>query len=416
MSHADELAAPDGERSVQGDEPLVLIVDDDGHILGAHARTLAREGYRIETAQDADAALAALRRISFDVVVSDIAMPRMSGIELVERMRSDGTDIPVILVTGDPQLATAVKAIEHGVLRYLSKPVERGALVRVVGEVVRLHGIARAKRLALDNEGLRSLIEELNRSKDAAETASRAKTAFLGKMSHELRTPMTAIIGMTELALDTKLTREQREYLETVRTSADSLLGLIQDILDVADLDGDRVLLEAMPFSVRDVIRDVLERLGARSTEKGVALTSECGSNVPATLSGDAARLRQVLTKLIGNAVKFTRFGEVKIRAELESRSKKDAFVRVSVADTGIGIPEEKLASVFDAFSQVDDSMSREYGGAGLGLAIASQLVRLMGGVLKVRSTPGVGTKFQFTARFGHVEGATEDAHPQINR
>jgi two-component system sensor histidine kinase/response regulator len=336
----------------------------------------------------------------------------MSGIELVERMRANGTDIPVVLVTGDPQFETAAKAIEHGVLRYLSKPVERGALVRVVGEVVRLHGIARAKRLALDNEGLRSLIDELNRSKDAAEAASRAKTAFLGKMSHELRTPMTAIIGMTELALDTKLTTDQRDYLETVKTSADSLLDLIQDILDVADLDGNRIRLEAMPFSVRDVISDVLKLLVPRSNEKGLALASECASDVPAKLAGDPARFRQVLAKLVGNALKFTHKGEVKILAEVESLSKKEAIVRVSVADTGIGIPEETLASVFDPFSQADDSPTRKYGGAGLGLAIAAQLVHLMGGVLKVQSTPGVGTEFQFTARFGRAEGASQGGHP----
>jgi signal transduction histidine kinase len=412
MSQADDPVAGGGEPSLHGDEPLVLVVDDDKHLLAAHARTLAREGYRVETAQDADSALAALRRTSFDVIVSDILMPRMSGIELVERMRADGTDIPVVLVTGDPGFETAVKAIEHGVLRYLSKPVERGALVRVVGEVVRLHGIARTKRLALDNEGLRSLIDELNRSKDAAEAASRAKTAFLGKMSHELRTPMTAIIGMTELALDTQLTAEQRDYLETVKTSADSLLDLIQDILDVADLDGNRIRLDEVPFSVRDVISEVLKLLVPRSNEKGLALTSECASDVPAKLAGDPARFRQVLAKLVGNAIKFTHKGEVKIRGEVESLSKKEAIVRVSVADTGIGIPAETLASVFDPFSQADDSPTREYAGAGLGLAIAAQLVHLMGGVLQVQSTPGVGTQFQFTARFGLVEGASQGGHP----
>jgi signal transduction histidine kinase len=402
MRQADP-AADGAEISVQSDELLALIVDDDEVLLRTHARTLAREGYRVETAQDAETALAAFRRTSFDVIVSDITMPGMSGIDLVERMHGDGIDVPVVLVTGDPQLDTAVKAIEHGVLRYLSKPVQPGALVRAVGEVVRLHGIARAKRLALDNEGLRSLIDELNRSKDAAEAASRAKTAFLGKMSHELRTPMTAIIGMTELTLDTDLTTEQRGYLETVKTSADSLLGLIQDILDVSDLDASRVRLEATPFSVRDIIDDVLKPLVLRSTEKGVAITSECGSDVPSELAGDPARFRQVLAKLVSNAIKFTHKGEIRIRAELESRSKQETLVRMSVADTGIGIAEEKLASVFDAFSQADDSATREYGGAGLGLAIAAQLVRLMGGVLTVQSTPGVGTTLQFTARLGHV-------------
>jgi signal transduction histidine kinase len=327
----------------------------------------------------------------------------MSGIDLVQRMRADGTDIPVVLVTGDPHLDTAVKAIEHGVLRYLSKPVQPAALVRVVGEVVRLHGIARTKRLALDNEGLLSLIDELNRSKDAAEAASRAKTAFLGRMSHELRTPMNAIIGMTELALDTEVTTEQRECLESVKTSADSLLGMIQDILDFSDLDRKRVRLEAVPFSVREVISDVLRPLAARSDEKGLAVTFECGSDVPAKLAGDPARFQQVLAKLVSNAVKFTHKGDVKVRVELESRSELDALVRVSVADTGIGITEEKVAIIFDAFSQADESTTRAYGGAGLGLAIASQLVRLMGGVLKVRSALGVGTTLEFTVRLGQV-------------
>jgi hypothetical protein len=196
-----------------------------------------RHGYGVETAKDADKALIAFQRRSFDVLVSDITMPRVSGIDLLHRIRADCNDIPVVLVTGDPHIDTAIAAMEHGAVRYIAKPVEPGELVRAEGQAVWLQKIARANRLALDNEARETLIQELKRVKNAAEASSRTKGELLAKMSHELRTSVDAIIGTTDRAHDTELTLEQRKYLTTGIASAASLLGIVQHVLDASALD-----------------------------------------------------------------------------------------------------------------------------------------------------------------------------------
>jgi signal transduction histidine kinase len=394
--------------------PRALVVDDDEALLTLCARTLVAHGYRVETARDATSALRAVRGTSFDVLVSDIFMPGMSGVDLVAQLRTDGVDIPVVLMTGAPQIETAMKAIEHGVLRYLAKPVLPSALVVVVNDVVRLHGIARAERAALDNEALRSLVEELRRSKDAAFAGTRAKDAFLSKMGHELRTPMSSVIGMTDLVLDTELTSEQRECLQTVKTSADALMKIIAQVLEVSDLDGGRLQVEARTFSVRDTLNSSLKSLLPYAAAKGLSLSSDVGSDVPDALVGDPVRFGQVIDNLLNNAIKFTAKGAVRISAYLEAHSRgTEARLCVSISDTGIGIPAEALARVAEAFSQADNSSTRSYGGAGLGLTIASQLVSLMNGSLKIESTPNVGTNVRFTLCFGRVPA--EDAFFEID-
>jgi DNA-binding response OmpR family regulator len=222
---------------LRDDGPLALLVDDDVQWLSAHARILARHGYGVETAKDADTALIALQRRSFDVLVSDITMPRVSGIVLLDRIRADGNDIPVVLVTGDPHIDTAIAAMEHGAVRYIAKPVDPGELVRAVGQTIRLQKLARANRLALDNEVRKTLIEELKRAKNAAEASSRTKGELLAKMSNELRTSVNAIIGTAGRAHDAELTVEERKYLATVIASAGSLLGIVQHVLDASALD-----------------------------------------------------------------------------------------------------------------------------------------------------------------------------------
>jgi signal transduction histidine kinase len=400
-------------RSDQG-PPRALVVDDDEALLTLCARTLVAHGYLVETARDATSALRAVRGTSFDVLVSDIFMPGMSGVDLVAQLRTDGVDIPVVLMTGAPQIETAMKAIEHGVLRYLAKPVLPSALVVVVNDVVRLHGIARAERAALDNEALRSLVEELRRSKDAAFAGTRAKDAFLSKMGHELRTPMSSVIGMTDLVLDTELTSEQREHLQTVKTSAEALMKIIAQVLEVSDLDGGRLQVEAKTFSVRDTLNSRLKPLLPYAAAKRLSLTSDVGSDVPEALVGDPVLFGQVIDNLLNNAIKFTVKGAVRISAYLEAHScGTEARLCVSISDTGIGIPAEALARVTDAFSQADNSSTRSYGGAGLGLTIASQIVSLMNGSLKIESTPNVGTNVRFTVCFGCVPA--EDAFFEID-
>jgi signal transduction histidine kinase len=389
--------------SAEGEGPRALIVDDNEALLVICARALASQGYRVEAAQDGAAALSALRRTSFDVLVSDIHMPGMSGVELLEQLRSDGLDIPVVLVTGEPSLESAMKAMQHGVLRYLAKPVVPSALVAVVNEVVRLRGIARVRRLALDNEALQSLVEELRRSKDAALAGTRAKTEFLSKMGHELRAPMSEVIGMTTLALGTELTQTGRDCLESARAAADALMETISHVLDFADLDDGKLQLEVKPFSVRDTIKVTSEAMRPLAEKKRLSLTCDIATTVPDALVGDTARFGLILKTLVGNAVKFTQAGDVKINAHLEPHGGADVRLCVSISDTGIGIPPDALAQVAEAFAQHDNSPTRPYGGAGLGLTIASQLVALMKGSLTIDSTPGVGTTVRFTVSLERV-------------
>jgi CheY-like chemotaxis protein len=254
--------------------------------------------------------------------------------------------------------------------------------------------------------------EELHRARESAEAASKAKSDFLANVSHEIRTPLNGIIGLTDVLLASSLAPQQREHLRLLQASGETLLALISDLLDFSKIEAARMTLEQTPFEIRPALEPTLKTLGVRAQQKGLRFACQMDDDIPEVVVGDPLRLQQVLLNLVGNAIKFTKAGEVIVRLGVESMTAVEVVLRGSVRDTGVGIAPEIQEMIFEAFRQADASRARKFGGTGLGLTITSRLLSLMGGRIWLESTPGQGSTFHFTACLG-VAGT--DDHPSTD-
>jgi signal transduction histidine kinase/DNA-binding response OmpR family regulator len=285
------------------------------------------------------------------------------------------------------------------------------AKVRDRDERLRRQRDALEEEVASRTADLRASNDQLVAAKEKAEEAARLKSEFLANMSHEIRTPMNGVLGMTELALETATSLEQREYLQMARDSGRTLLAILDDILDFSKIEAGRMELSRVDFSISDLLFKSLRTLAVRAHERRLELLGECAPDVPGLLNGDQGRLRQVLMNLAGNAIKFTDRGEVSVTIDCVERDRESVLLRVRVADTGVGIPPEKQAAIFHPFSQADGSISRRFGGTGLGLTISSRLLALMGGTIAVTSQVGHGSIFEVTVRLD-ISSTTPASNP----
>ncbi|MGN6546999.1 MAG: response regulator [Aureliella sp.] len=389
------------------DKVNILVVDDRPEKLIALKVILEELGENIVTATSGREALRQLLQTDFAVILLDVNMPGMDGFETAalirQRARSEHT--PIIFITAFHDETHASAGYSLGAVDYILAPVVPEVLRAKVAVFVDLYRKSELiKRQAED----RIALAHEQAARIAAEKANRAKSEFLANISHELRTPMNAIIGMTHLALDEKLSPIVRDYLETSVAAANNLLELLNEILDFSRIEAGKFSLDVGNFSLSSLLNECMKTMAVRAYGKGLELAYELPAELPDTLEGDSQRLRQVLINLIGNGIKFTPVGEVLVRIREESRTEERLTLLFEVSDTGIGISPEDQEKIFAPFAQADTSTTREYGGTGLGLAICSDLIRMMGGRMWVHSTPGKGSVFSFTVQFKFPPHALE--------
>ncbi len=386
----------------------VLVVDDDTGLQTTLCDILDMTGIDATGVGSASEATQWCEVHTPDLVVLDQRLPDASGLQLAALLKANSPLLPVVLLTGYVSTDTAIAAVGL-VDDYLTKPVPPDELIKVVQTRLEQHRLRVANqqlvtKLRETNNTLERTVQERTRelkaARDQAMEASRLKSQFLANMSHEIRTPMNGVLGAGNLLAATDLTDEQRAYVDILSSSGQALLTIINDVLDLSKIEAGRLELEPSTFTLLDPFTEVVNLLAPQASAKNVRLSLNADADLPLSVVGDAGRLRQVVTNLVGNAVKFTNVGHVLVDVSAESRSSGDIMMRCAVTDSGIGIAEQDVARLFAEFSQLDTSNARRFGGTGLGLAISDRLVRLMNGEIGCTPNAGGGSTFWFTAPF----------------
>ena len=380
----------------------VLYVDDEADNRVVFEAALD-DRFRVLTAGSAQEALDLLATENVPVVVADQRMPGKTGVDLFDILRVKHPQTRRILLTAYTEPSAMIDAINRGqVFYFLQKPWERSSIEPVLVRAIEAYDVA----LTLEQQSavLAQQNDELRAMQGRLEQASRLKSEFLANMSHEIRTPMTSILGFSDLLRDRMSGAEERDIVDTIKRNGEYLLEIINDILDLSKIEAGSLKVEPRPCSPRDIVSEVAALMHSRCDAKTLWLEVAIDDTVPGVVRSDPLRLRQILVNLVGNAVKFTEQGGVRIDVRTERTNAATSLLHFDVSDTGVGIAAERLATLFQSFSQLDSSVTRRFGGTGLGLVISRRLAQLLGGDITVRSVPGQGSTFSLAVAIGNYQ------------
>ncbi|WP_405081109.1 ATP-binding protein [Paenibacillus chitinolyticus] len=391
----------------------ILLVDDRPEDFLTIQALLVDTPYRLIRASSGMEALKFLLESEYALIIMDVLMPDMNGFETAERIkrRKKSEDIPIIFLTAlTPEVEDYMKAYTAGGIDYLTKPFHSGVLRSKIEGFVRLYKARKELQIKTGELQKQTLeLEDANRVltqlKETAEVASRIKSGFLAMMSHEIRTPLNGIIALSDILMASDLKRDDAEMAEIIHTSGHALLSVINHILDFTKIESGKMELDYEPFNLTVCLKETMDLFRALARERNLLLETHIEPGIPEILIGDSNRIRQVLNNLIGNAVKFTETGSVKVKVSQKSVDDNLITLEFIVEDTGIGIPADKMNHLFQPFTQIDASISRKFGGTGLGLSICKTLVNLMGGTIYARSNVEKGAVFVFTIQTGIPAG-----------